>query len=244
MAWPMQWTDEGIVIGVRRHGETSVILDLLTREHGRHLGFVQGGRSRRMRPCLQPGNGVHAVWRARIEEQMGAFAIEPATLRAAAIMDSALALSAVNHLCALARLLPEREPHGELHDQLDAILARCNDRTQTPAAIVRFELTLLADLGFGLDVERCAATGSREDLAYVSPRTGRAVGREAGRPYHDRLLPLPAFLVASEAAAIPIADVQAGFRLAEHFLLRDLFGPRNLPLPAARAAYVRGLGAG
>ena len=110
----MEWTDEGIVIGVRRHGESSVILDLLTRAHGRHLGFVQGGRSRRLRPCLQPGNSVHAVWRSRIEEQLGSYAIEPATLRAARVMETPLALNAVNHLCALARLLPEREPHGAL----------------------------------------------------------------------------------------------------------------------------------
>lgn len=234
----MQWTDEGIVIGVRRHGETSVILDLLTRDHGRHLGFVQGGRSRRLRPTLQAGNSVHVVWRARIEDQLGSFAVEAAVLRAATVMESALALHAVNHLCSLARLLPERDPHENLFQRLEAILSDLGDIGRTPAAIVRFELALLADLGFGLDVERCAATGSAEDLAFVSPRTGRAVSRLSGEPYRDRLLPLPGFVRDEAVTVVPAGDVLAGFRLAEHFLLRDLFGPRNLPLPTARAAYV------
>ena len=238
----MQWTDEGIVVGVRRHGETSVIVDLLTAGHGRHLGFVQGGRSRRLRPCLQPGNTVQAVWRSRIEEQLGAFAIEPVTLRAAAVMDSAVTLNAVNHLCALARLLPEREPHESIYRQLDLILQHVADRRGTPAAIVRFELSVLTDLGFGLDLERCAATGSRDDLVYVSPRTGRAVSRQAGEPYRDRLLPLPPFLLDDAADEVGEADVLAGFRLAEHFLLRDIFDPRYQAMPAARAAYVRSLG--
>ena len=236
----MQWTDEGIVIGVRRHGETSVILDLLTRTHGRHLGFVQGGRSRRLRPCLQPGNSVHAVWQARVEEQLGSFAVEPATLRAARVMASELALHAVNHLCALARLLPEREPHDGLFAEIEAILADVDDRRRTPAAIVRFELSLLTELGFGLDLERCAATGTRDDLAYVSPKSGRAVSRPAGEPYRDRLLALPLFLRDS-AQAPTAADVNAGFRLAAFFLLRDVFEPRQQPLPIARAAYIRAI---
>jgi DNA repair protein RecO (recombination protein O) len=240
----MQWTDEGIVIGVRRQGETSVILDLLTRGHGRHLGFVQGGRSRRLRPALQPGNSLHVVWRARIEEQLGSFAVEPAVLRAAAVMESAAALHAVNHLCTLARLLPERDPHENLFQRLDAILSDLGDRRAAPVAIVRFELALLADLGFGLDVERCAATGSREDLAFVSPRTGRAVSRLSGEPYRDRLLPLPGFVRDEAATEVSASDLLAGFRLAEHFLLRDLFGPRNQPLPAARAAYVEAIASG
>jgi DNA repair protein RecO (recombination protein O) len=239
----VEWTDEGIVIGVRRHGESSVILDLLTRTHGRHLGFVQGGRSRRLRPCLQPGNSVHAVWRSRIEEQLGSYAIEPATLRAARVMETPLALNAVNHLCALARLLPEREPHDALCAQLEAILGAVDDRHATPAAIVRFELSFLTELGFGLDLESCAATGTREDLVYVSPRTGRAVSRQAGEPYRDRMLVLPAFCRGDVAAAAPAGDVAAGFRLAEFFLLRDVFVPRQQALPDARAAYVRALAA-
>ena len=236
----MEWTDEGLVVGVRRHGETSVILDLLTRRHGRHLGYVQGGRSRRLRPCLQPGNAVEAVWRSRVEEQLGSFSVEPRVLRAARVMDSALALHAVNYLCSLARLLPEREPHAALHDRLDAILERIDDRTATPAAMVAFEVALLGELGFGLDLDRCAATGTREDLVYVSPKSGRAVSRRAGEPYRDRMLALPPFLL-DHTAGFAAADVLAGFLLAEHFLTRDVFLPRGLAVPEARAAYMRAL---
>ncbi len=236
----MEWRDDGIVVGVRRHGETSVILDLLTRHHGRHLGLVHGGRSRRLRPCLQAGNAVDALWRSRIEEQLGTFSIEARTLRAARMMESGLALNALNHLCTLARLLPEREPHQPLHDRLSGILDAIDDRFDTPAAIVRFELELLSDLGFGLDLGSCAATGSREDLVFVSPKSGRAVCREAGEPYRAQMLPLPAFLLGQDGAT-SADDIAAGFRLAEHFLLRDIFLPRGLALTAARSSYVKAL---
>ena len=244
----MEWRDQGIVVGVRQHGETSVILDLLTRHHGRHFGLVQGGRSRRLRPCLQPGNSIQAVWRARIEEQLGSFAVEPRTLRAGRVMESGLTLNALNHLCGLIRLLPEREPHEAIHDWLELILDHIADRDLTPSLIVRFELALLRELGFGLDLAQCAATGRRDDLVYVSPKSGRAVSRAAGEPYRDRMLPLPAFLLQGgpdemgRDTPVPLkvlaGDLLAGFRLAEHFLLRDVYGPRGLPLPAARAAYV------
>ena len=236
----MEWQDDGVVIGVRRHGESSTIVDLLTRHHGRHVGFVHGGRSRRLRPCLQPGNGVSVVWRARLEEQMGSFTVEPRLLRAARLMDSALALNAVNHLCALVRLLPEREPHDEVYDALEAILDRVEDRAATPAAMVRFALAMLAELGFRLDLERCAATGSREDLVYVSPKSGRAVCRAAGEPYRARLLPLPLFLLVESAEIFP-GDLAAAFRLAEFFLLRDVFAPRGLTLSDGRGAYLKRL---
>ena len=236
----MEWSDNGIVVGVRKHGETSVILNLLTRLHGRHLGMVHGGRSRRMRPCLQPGNTVEGVWRARIEDHLGMFTVEPRVLRAGRVMESSAALNAVNHLCALARLLAEREAHAELYDRLEQILDHVDDRRVAPAAIVRFELALLADLGFGLDLDTCASTGSRDDLIYVSPKSGRAVSRIAGDPYRDRMLPLPGFLL-DDRLEVAVDDVLAGFRLAEHFLLRDVFLPRGIPMADARNAYVRGL---
>ena len=239
----MEWRDEGVVIGIRRHGETSVIVDLLTPERGRHLGMVLGGRSRRLRPVLQPGNSVVATWRARLDDHMGHYAIEALRLRAAGIIDDALALHALNHLCVLVRLLPERDPHPALHDDLAALLDRLGERETLPAMIVKFELRLLADLGFGLDLDRCAATGRCDDLAYVSPRSGRAVSRIAGEPYRDRILALPAFLTApdGEATVADMPELQAGFRLTEFFLTRNVLAPRGLTLPDARRAYLAAL---
>ncbi len=238
----MEWRDEGVVIGIRRHGETSAILELFTPERGRHLGMVLGGRSRRLRPVLQPGNSVLANWRARLDDHMGHYTVEALRLRAAGIIDDALALYALNHLCVLVRLLPERDPHPALHGDLAVLLDRLHERETLPAMIVRFELRLLADLGFGLDLGRCAATGRRDDLAYVSPRTGRAVSRAAGDPYRDRILALPAFLTeAGDTAAAEIHEIQAGFRLTEYFLKRDVFAPRGLTLPDARRAYLAAL---
>ena len=239
----MEWCDEGLVVGVRTHGETSVILDLFTPQRGRHLGMVLGGRSRRLRPLLQPGNGLLATWRARIDEHMGTYTVEALRMRAGQIMESASALHALNHLCALIRLLPERDPHPGLHERFEHMLDRLDDRQGLPPMLVRFELLLLSDLGFGLDLECCGATGVREDLAYVSPRTGRAVSRAAGAPYRDRILVLPGFLSADseERSEVPADDILDGFRLTEHFLKRDVFGPRGLSIPPDRQSYLEGV---
>ncbi|UDL95402.1 DNA repair protein RecO [Lichenihabitans sp. PAMC28606] len=238
----MEWRDDGIVVGIRRHGETSVILDLVTRQHGRHLGFVHGGRSRRLRPSLQPGNGVEAVWRSRVEHDLGTYTIEPRRMRASRAMETARGLHALNHLCGLARLLPEREPHPRLHDRLEMILEAVDDRAVTPLAIVFFELDLLTELGFGLDLSVCVATGRNDDLAFVSPKSGRAVSRSAGEPYADRMLVLPAFLI-DETAEVSPGDLVAAFRLAEYFLMRDVFVPRGLAMQTARHAYLKSLDA-
>ena len=238
----MEWQDRGVVLGGRAYGETSVILELLTANHGRHMGMVRGGRSRRLRPVLQPGNKVSATWRARIDDHMGSFAIEPLALRAGRIIDSLEALHAVNHLCGLARLLPERDPHVILHDMLDAMMEGIEDRYMLPLQVIQFELALLTELGFGLDLTCCAATNSREALFYVSPKSGRAVCSQAGAPYHHRLLTLPAFLRPdSGAAPIESKDFVAAFRLTEHFLVRDVFAPRNLSIPEARRGYIAAL---
>ena len=238
----MEWLDNGIVLGGRTYGETSVILELLTAEHGRHLGLVQGGRSRRLRPVLQPGNAVEATWRARIDHHMGAYRVEGLKLRAAGIMESAVSLHAVNHLCGLARLLPEREPQPALHAMLDAIVDDLDDRDSLPLRIVQFELAFLAALGFGLDLTCCAATGSRDDLNYVSPKTGRAISESAAGIYADRLLSLPPFLrpFGAEADIAP-EHLAAAFRLTDHFLMRDIFAPRNVARPTARLAYIETL---
>ena len=221
----MQWTDEGIVLGVRRHGETSVILELLTLARGRHLGLVRGGRSTRLHGALQPGNSLGLVWRARLDEHLGAYAVEPLALRAGRLIASGLALAGVGYLGALMRLLPERDPHETLFEAV--------------ALIARFEAQVLAECGFSLDLERCAATGAREDLVYVSPKSGRAVSAAAGARWKERLLPLPAFLRPGAPAPAPgAAEVADAFRLTGFFLTRDLFAPRGLPLPDSRRAFL------
>src|SRR6266478_7015066 len=190
----MEWTDEGIVLGVRRHGETSAIVELLTRSHGRHLGLVRGGAGSRMRPLLQPGNSVRAVWRARLDEHLGYYQIEGTRLRAATLLASSHAVYGVTHLASLARLLPERDPHEEIYEMLDRTLDDFDDAGGAAAHLIKFELAMLTELGFGLDLEACAATGATTELIYVSPKSGRAVSREAGEPWRDKLLALPAFL--------------------------------------------------
>ncbi|MCC3246857.1 DNA repair protein RecO [Methylocystis sp. WRRC1] len=236
----MEWRDEGLVIGARKHGETSVILELMTRQHGRHLGVVRGGRSQAMRPVLQPGNLVVASWRARLEVHLGAFAIEPLASRAARYLDRGAALHGVAALAAWLRLLPERDPYEELFEMADAIACRLDAADFAAPLMARFELALLGALGFGLDLGACALTGARDDLAYVSPKSGRAVSREAGAPWRERLLPYPAFLrEASDVAAVD--DVAAAFRLTGYFLTRDVLAPRGVAMPASRALYIDAL---
>jgi len=235
----MEWRDEGIVIGVRRHGESSAILEVMTRGHGRHLGLVRGGRSPRLQSALQPGNSLGLVWRARLDEHLGSYAIEPLLMRAGRLIASGLALAGVVYLGELLRLLPERDPHESLFAALELIADRLDEAGIAPALVARFEAQVLAECGFALDLERCAATGTREDLIYVSPKSGRAVSASAGAPLRDRLLPLPAFLRPGVAAPAPQpADILDAFRLTGHFLARDLFGPRGLPLPDARRAFL------
>src|ERR1700689_5854878 len=215
----MEWTDEGIVLGVRRHGESSAIVELLTRSHGRHLGLVRGGAGKRMRPLLQPGNSVTAVWRARLDEHLGYYVIEGTRLRAANLFASSHAVYGVTHLASLARLLPERDPHEDIYEMLDHMLDDFDSAAGAAAHLIRFELAMLAELGFGLDLEACAATGTTQDLVYVSPKSGRAVSAAAGAPYHDKMLPLPDFLRPKAQSPTPsLADIHAGFELTEYFL--------------------------
>lgn len=223
----MDWTDRAIVIGLRKHGETSVILEAMTEHHGRHLGIVRSGRSRTMQPTLQAGNSVTLVWRARLEEHMGVFVVEADNLRAGRLMASPMALQGLHWLAALLRLLPERDPHAGLFAMAEAIAEHFDDAALAPELVVRFELAILAELGFGLDLESCAATGLRDDLVYVSPKSGRAVSRDAGAAYADRMLPLPLF-IGREAGGASAEEWEAGLRLTGHFLRRDLFEPRGL----------------
>src|SRR5271169_3926641 len=183
----MEWTDDSIVLGVKRHGETGVILELMTQGHGRHLGLVRGGASARQRGVLQPGNALRATWRARLDEHLGNYTVEGLNLRAAAFLPAAHAVHGVTHLAALCRLLAEREPHANIYATLDAILNGFDDPHVAAALIAGFELAFLAELGFGLDLASCAATGATQDLIYVSPRSGRAVSRVGGDEYRDKL---------------------------------------------------------
>jgi DNA repair protein RecO (recombination protein O) len=236
----MQWTDEGIVLGVKRHGETSGILELLTREHGRHLGLVRGGFSSRLKPILQPGNSVSASWRARLDEHLGTYTVEPMVSRAANYFHAPHAVYGVTHLAALMRLLPERDPHESLYEALIAILDRLDDAGAAAPMVVRFELQLLAELGFGLDLSECAATGASDELDFVSPKSGRAVSRAAATPYADRMLRLPAFL-RDEQMQPQGRDLADGFALTGFFLTRHALEPRGLALPDERAHFIAAL---
>ncbi len=233
----MQWTDEGIVIGVKRHGEASAILELMTRVHGRHLGLVRGGFGSRMKPVLQVGNGVSASWRARLDEHLGNYTIEPVNLRASSFFAASHAIYGVSHMAALMRLLPERDPHAELFVEFEDVLNHLDDAVVAAPMVVRFELQLLSELGFGLDLEQCASTGARADLIYVSPKSGRAVSREAGEPWADKMLRLPAFLRERDAQLVG-RDLDDGFALTGFFLARHVLEPRGLALSDERAHFI------
>ena len=233
----MQWVDDGIVLGARSYGESSVILELFTRGHGRHLGLVRGGRSRRQQPVLQPGNTVHATWSARLDEHLGTYAVEASASRAARLMERREGVAGITLLAALARLMPEREAHEGVYDAIALIADALPDVSIAGPLLVRFELEVLRLLGFGIDLSECAATGATEDLAYVSPKSGRAVSRAAGTPWHDRMLPLPPFLV--RPGEVAAADIRSGFRLTGYFLARHVFEPRGLPMPDAREVFLR-----
>ena len=235
----MQWQDQAIILGVKRLGESSVIAEVMTRAYGRHLGVVRGGRSRSMQPVLQPGNSVDTTWRARLHEHLGEFRIEPLRLRAAQLMETATALHGVQAMAALLRLLPERDPHPHLYDMLEVIVGHLHEPSEAGELFIRFELAVLNDLGFGLDLSECAATGSRDDLVYVSPKSGRAVCRAAGAPYGDRLLALPDFLSPERSRAANGDTLADAFRLTSFFLNRHVYEPRGLAVNTARDGFVQ-----
>ena len=233
----MDWTDEGVVIAVRPHGETSAIVELLTREQGRHAGLVRGGRSRAMRPVLQPGNVVKAQWRARLADHLGSYQLEASELGAGAVMEDRLALAGLNAACALAvAALPEREAHPAVHDGFRVFLAALDDIDVWPALYVRWEAGLLSDLGYSVDIRKCAVTGVTEDLTHVSPRTGRAVCREEAAPYEAKLLRLPGFL--KGGGEVSEGDIADGLALTGYFLERRVLWTVNRQLPEARTRMI------
>ena len=236
----IEWSDEGVVLEVRPHGEDSSILSLLTREHGRHAGIVRGAQSNKSRGVYQSGNALSATWKARLAEHLGSYTCEPIHLNAAAVLDDPLKLAGLTAACAVAETsLPEREPHPRVYDGLTALL----DAMQSPdlgdlwvAVYVRWEIGVLADLGYGLDLETCAATGRNDQLAYVSPRTGRAVSLAAGEPYRDKLLTLPRFLI-GDGGGDP-DDLFHGLTLSGFFLERHVFATHHRHPPPARNRFV------
>ena len=229
----MLWRDTGFVLATRRHGENALIVDLLTREHGRHAGLARGGQSPRVRAMLQSGNEVAAVWRGRLDEHLGTIACEMLRAHAARFLDDPGRLAGLTSAAALVgAALPEREPHGDVFTSFARLIEALDSAVDWPAQYVRWEHDLLSALGFGLDLSRCAVSGATAGLAYVSPRTGRAVSRTSGLPYHDRLLPLPEFLWRNTPA--DEAELDLGMTLTGHFLVHHVFAPQGRTLPAAR----------
>lgn len=237
----MDWRDDAFVLTAQRFGEGDAVLDVLTRDHGRHLGLVKGGMSKTRRADLQPGNLLSVEWKARLSDHLGRFEVEPVRAYASLAMDSAIALAALAAAAAVATAcLPERERHTAVFDGFSVLMEAIagDDAELTAAVYVKWEMGLLQDLGFALDLTRCAVTGSREDLTFVSPRTGRAVTRATGAPYAERLLRLPPFLLGSQAGHPDAAELCDGLRLTGHFLLQSVLEPHGRDLPRARQTYV------
>lgn len=243
MVWPMEWRDEGILLSMRAHGEGSAIIEVFTALHGRHLGVVRGGASRKMAAMMQPGSHLSVAWRARLDQHIGAFVAEPLASRAG-IMADALALLGLGSVVALVHMaLPERAAHGALYARTVTLLdAMAAGKPWVPLYLA-WELLLLEEIGFGLDLGRCAVTGSRDDLAFVSPRTGRAVSRAAAGQWADKLLPLPLCLLGQGAASR--AELLQGLEVTGHFLAREVgVQTRSGLLPEARARLMAKLARG
>lgn len=235
----MDWTDEAITLGARAHGEGSGIVTLLTKSHGRHLGLVRGARSKRLAPALQAGSIVEATWRGRLDEHLGTYAIEAKKIHAHEVMSHPLELAALTSICALADgALPEREAHPGLYEGLLILLENLNDRSIWPSVLVKWELGLLAELGYGLELEACAVTKQTTDLTHVSPKTGRAVCAAEAAPYANKLLVLPGFLTLDGPDGNSATDILAGLELSGFFLERRIFATVHRQIPEARTRFI------
>ncbi|MBL4811531.1 MAG: DNA repair protein RecO [Rhodobacteraceae bacterium] len=225
----MEWRDEGVLLAQRRHGETAVIIDVLTAEHGRHAGLVHGGAGRKMRAALQPGTQLDLTWRARIEDQLGAYHAEPIRARTVAAMSSRLALAGLNAVCAMVLIsLPERDPHAPLYERTIALFDLLGEDDVWPLAYLNWEMALLEEMGFGLDLNVCAVTGAQSGLVYISPKSGRAVSQAAAGEWASRLLPLVP-VMRGQGDAEP-ADISAALATTGWFIeQRLLAGTRGLP---------------
>lgn len=234
----MDWRGVGILLNVRRHGESSAIIEVFTEDRGRHAGVVRGGTSRKIAPVLQPGAQLDVAWRARLEDHLGTFSVEPVRSRAALVMDSRLALAGLNTVTALLSFcLPEREAHAVLYRRTEQLLDLLGQDALWPLAYLQWEVALLNEMGFGLDLTACAVTSSTENLIYVSPKSGRAVSAEGAGEWADRLLPLPPVLRGEGQATDQ--EISQAFETTGYFLgsrMAPDLGTR--PLPEARARFV------
>ena len=238
----IEWRDEGLLLAARPHGESAAIVEVLTPSRGRHAGVVHGGASRRIAPTLQPGTQVQIVWKARLEDHLGTFTIEPVRSRAAVAMADRLALAGLGAVCALLTVtLAEREAHAPLYTRTVQLLDLLGNRDLWPLAYLRWEQALLAELGYALDLSTCAATGATEGLVYVSPRSGRAVSAAGAGEWADRMLPLPPVLAGQGEAGA--SDVVAGLEVTGYFIEHRLIrGQDGAGLPAARARLLAAIG--
>ncbi|SLN18268.1 DNA repair protein RecO [Aquimixticola soesokkakensis] len=232
----IEWRDEGVVLSVRKHGETSVLLEVFTQTRGRCTGILRGGVSRKMAPHIQPGAQVALVWKARLEDHLGHFSVEPLRSRAQ-VLEDPLALAALTSMTALlTQLLPEREAHSYLYVDTQKVLDRLGRDAHWPLSYLNWETALLEEMGYGLDLSRCAVTGSRDDLAFVSPRTGRAVSRRGAGDWADKLLPLPQCLLGQ--APLDYIDIARGLKTTGHFIARLAGELGDKPMPAARDRFL------
>lgn len=230
----MEFDDDAFVLSARAHGESGAIVELLTADHGKWAAHVAGGASRKMKPFMQAGARVLVTYRARVADQLGSARLEPVGEGVSALFDDPLSLAGLASAAAVvAGSLSEREPHPDVFAAFDSLFGALAHDDIWPAVMVRFEAGLLQALGFGMDLSRCAVTGGVDDLVWVSPRSGRAVSRDAGEPYRERLLPLPLFLLSAQARLAP-GDIGAGLDLTGRFLRDFIFTPLNRPLPPAR----------
>ena len=238
----MEWREDGILLAVRRHGESSAIIEVLTKDHGRHSGIVRGGASRKVAPLLQPGTELDLTWRARLEDHLGSFTAEPKRARAAALMGDRLTLAGLNAMVALLSFaLPEREAHPGLYKKTCAVLDMMEDGPYWPLAYLQWELTLLQELGFGLDLSSCAVIGTQDDLRFVSPKSGKAVSSRGAGEWADRLLPLSPTLLGQWDGSSE--ELMKGLKVTGHFLttwLAPALG--NKPIPDARVRLLDLLG--
>jgi DNA repair protein RecO (recombination protein O) len=246
MSTMVDWQDEAIILSCKAHGEKNALIEAMTPQRGRHFGLVRSGLSASQSPTLQAGNSVRLTWRARLEEQLGIFTVEPVRVRTGTLIEVPNALHVLNTCITLTRLLPERDPHIIVFDALHELLNALCTQAFCKSALIRFEMLILQELGFGLDLSSCAATGSVDNLVYVSPKSARAVSAGAGEPYQAKLLALPPFLhpdhaLAPHALLTSQTDLKAGFALTGYFLNRHVFGPRGMSVPEGRSRLIANL---
>lgn len=230
----MEWSDEGIVLTARPHGEGHAVAEIFTQTRGRWAGLVFGGSGRRKTPLLQPGNKVRVDWRGRLEDSLGTYTLELIHPRAAELMMERLPLAGLSAACSIANAcLPEREDHPRTYTAMNVLIENFENEEIWPALMARWELGLLSDMGFGLTLDRCAATGSRDDLIYVSPKSACAVCKESGEPYKDKMLPLPTFLNGGDGEITP-QDMLDALKTTGYFIETRILHLTNRQLPEAR----------